>query len=79
MRELEALEPMSFSLIAERRRNAPRGAAGGGDGSPGVDTLDGQPLAGKASGELLAGSRLRIETPGGGGYGGAQADEGRIL
>ena len=79
VRELEALEPMSFSLIAERRRHAPRGAAGGGDGAPGADTLDGQRLPGKASGELAAGSRLRIATPGGGGYGGAQADEGRIL
>jgi len=41
VRELEALEPMSFSLIAERRRHAPRGAAGGADGAPGADTLDG--------------------------------------
>ena len=79
VRELEALEPMSFSLIAERRRHAPRGAAGGADGAPGVDSLDGQLLPGKATGELAPGSRLRIETPGGGGYGGAQADEGRIL
>ena len=78
VRELEALEPMSFSLIAERRRHAPRGAAGGGDGAPGVDTLDGRPLPGKVSGELAPGARLRIETPGGGGYGGAQADEARI-
>jgi N-methylhydantoinase B len=79
VRELEALEPMSFSLIAERRRHAPRGAAGGGNGAPGADSLDGQRLPGKVSGELAAGSRLRIETPGGGGYGRAQADGGRIL
>jgi N-methylhydantoinase B len=69
VRELEALEPMSFSLIAERRRHAPRGAAGGADGAPGADTLDGCPLAAKTTGTLAAGSRLRIETPGGGGYG----------
>ena len=79
VRELEALEPMSFSLIAERRRHAPRGAAGGGDGAPGADRLDGRRIPGKASGELAAGSRLRIETPGGGGHGGAQADGDRIL
>jgi len=79
VRELEALEPMSFSLIAERRRHAPRGAAGGGDGATGADTLDGRPLPGKASGELAPGARLRIETPGGGGYGNAHGEAGRIV
>jgi N-methylhydantoinase B len=69
VRELEALEPMSFSLIAERRRHAPRGSADGDDGARGVDTLDGKPLPGKAIGDLLTGQRLRIETPGGGGQG----------
>jgi N-methylhydantoinase B len=69
VRELEALEPMEFSLIAERRRHPPRGAAGGGDGARGRDTLDGEPLPAKATGTLRTGSRLRIETPGGGGHG----------
>ncbi len=69
VRELQALREMSFSLIAERRRHAPRGAAGGGDGQPGRDLLDGRPLPGKAGGRLAAGQRLRIETPGGGGFG----------
>jgi N-methylhydantoinase B len=68
VRELEAREDMSFSLIAERRRHGPRGAAGGGDGVPGRDTLDGRPLPGKVAGTLVPGSRLRIETPGGGGF-----------
>jgi N-methylhydantoinase B/oxoprolinase/acetone carboxylase alpha subunit len=69
VREIEALEPMSFSLIAERRRHAARGSAGGDDGARGVDTLDDQPLSGKAVGDLASGQRLRIETPGGGGHG----------
>jgi N-methylhydantoinase B len=69
VRELEAREEMSFSLIAERRRHGPHGAAGGGDGAPGRDTLDGRPLPGKAAGSLAPGARLRIETPGGGGFG----------
>ena len=69
VREIEALEPMAFSLIAERRRHAPRGAGGGRDGACGRDTLDGELLAGKATGAIAAGSRLRIETPGGGGFG----------
>jgi N-methylhydantoinase B len=66
VRELEALAPMRFSLIAERRRHPPRGR-GGADGAPGRDTLNGQPLPGKTEGDLQPGDRLRIETPGGGG------------
>jgi N-methylhydantoinase B len=73
VREIEALEPMQFSLIGERRRHPPRGASGGADGASGRDTLDGEPLDGKSTGRMRAGSRLRIETPGGGGYGGGRA------
>ena len=71
IREIEALAPMRFSLITERRRWAPRGRAGGGDGLPGRNLLNGRELAAKAEGELEAGDVLRIETPGGGGYGDA--------
>jgi N-methylhydantoinase B len=69
VRELEALEPMRYSLLTERRRHAPPGAAGGEPGAPGRNLLDGEELEPKASGELREGQRLRIETPGGGGYG----------
>jgi N-methylhydantoinase B len=69
VRELEALSEMSYSLIAERRRHRPRGAQGGGPGMAGRDLLDGQPLPGKGTGTLRPGQRLRIETPGGGGFG----------
>ncbi len=69
VRELEALAPMSFTLITERRRHAPRGREGGADGKPGHNLLNGEPLPSKAAGELRPGDRLRIETPGGGGYG----------
>ena len=69
MRELEALAPMAYTLIAERRLRRPRGHDGGEDGSPGRDSLNGEPIAGKSSGRLAPGDRLRIETPGGGGYG----------
>jgi N-methylhydantoinase B len=71
VRELEALREMTFSLIAERRRHAPRGAQGGRPGACGRDTLDGRLLAGKQTGTIHAGQRLRIETPGGGGFGDA--------
>ena len=69
VRELEALQKMAFSLIGERRRHAPRGACGGAPGATGRDLLDGRPLPGKVTGTLQSGQRLRIETPGGGGYG----------
>jgi N-methylhydantoinase B len=72
VRELEALREMTFSLIAERRRHPPRGAHGGRPGACGRDTLDGVPLPGKVTGTLHPGQRLRIETPGGGGFGDAR-------
>jgi N-methylhydantoinase B len=69
VRELEALEPLHYSLITERRRHAPAGAAGGEPGAAGRNLLDGAELPAKSSGTLLPGQRLRVETPGGGGYG----------
>ncbi len=68
-REVEALEPMEYSLITERRRHAPRGAAGGRDGAPGRNSLNGDQLPPKIAGRLQPGDRLRIDTPGGGGHG----------
>ncbi|MFZ0041646.1 MAG: hydantoinase B/oxoprolinase family protein [Solirubrobacteraceae bacterium] len=69
VREIEALAPLRYSLITERRRHAPPGAQGGEDGVPGRNLLDGSELDPKSIGELEPGQRLRIETPGGGGYG----------
>jgi N-methylhydantoinase B len=69
VRELEALAPMTFSLITERRRHAPAGVQGGSPGAPGRNLHDGVELGSKATGTLTAGERLRIETPGGGGHG----------
>ncbi len=69
VREIEALEPMQYSLIAERRRHAPRGADGGDDGQPGRDLAAGKPIPCKSTGALAPGQTIRIETPGGGGRG----------
>ena len=69
VREIEALAPLHYSLITERRRHAPPGAHGGADGARGRNLLDGSELESKSIGELEPGQRLRIETPGGGGYG----------
>jgi N-methylhydantoinase B len=69
VREIEALAPLHYSLITERRRHAPPGADGGEPGEPGRNLLDGEELPPKSIGELTPGQRLRIETPGGGGFG----------
>jgi N-methylhydantoinase B len=69
VRELEALEPMDYSLMTERRRHAPPGADGGAPGARGRNLLNGEQLGAKAAGSLRAGDTLRIETPGGGGHG----------
>jgi N-methylhydantoinase B len=74
VREVEARTAMEYSLLTERRRIAPRGAAGGEPGEAGRNWIrrrDGrlEELPSKAQGPLGAGEVVRIETPGGGGYG----------
>jgi N-methylhydantoinase B len=71
VRELEALAPMRFTLLTERRRHVPRGRDGGADGLPGKNLLDIRHTPSKSEGDLAPGNRLRIETPGGGGHGAA--------
>ncbi len=67
VREYEALAPLRYSLLTERRRHPPPGADGGEPGATGRNLLDGEELPPKAAGRLQPGQRLRIETPGGGG------------
>ncbi len=69
IRELRVLEPCRLSLLTQRRELAPRGAAGGADGLPGRNILNGEELPAFATVDLEPGDLLRIETPGGGGYG----------
>jgi N-methylhydantoinase B len=72
-REIRALAPMEFSLLAERRKTRPYGLLGGEPGVPGEDLLirDGEkiPLPAKGRVKLKPGDLVRICTPGGGGYG----------
>ena len=70
IREIETLVPSRMSLLCDRRKRGPYGLFGGNDGSPGLNLLNGkQKLPSKGSHELKAGDRIRIETPGGGGWG----------
>ncbi len=69
VRELRILEACRLSLLTQRRELAPRGARGGADGMPGRSYLNGVELPAIASLDLQQGDLLRIETPGGGGWG----------
>ena len=75
-RELEVLEPVTVSLICERREVAPHGRAGGGDGAvgenwllPGGDEAQARRLPGKCTLQLETGDVIRMLTPGGAGWG----------
>ncbi len=73
VREYEALTETEVTVLSDRRIGAPYGAEGGAAGRSGRNTLirDGVEtvLPGKVRLTLARGDRLRIETPGGGGYG----------
>jgi N-methylhydantoinase B len=56
----------TVSLLTERRRHAPPGAAGGRDGATGRNLINGEPTPPKTTREVEAGTTVRIETPGGG-------------
>lgn len=74
VREVECLVEANVSLLAERRTIAPWGLAGGEPGARGADFIvvdmgRRKRLAGKTNVRLQAGARIRVETPGGGGWG----------
>jgi N-methylhydantoinase B len=73
IREFEALTEMQAALLSDRRKKGPYGLAGGKDGKPGKAELNAgkhkQILASKGAWHLKKGATLRIETPGGGGWG----------
>ena len=73
VREIEMLAPARMSLLADRRKRGPYGLSGGDDGKPGSAAIihngRARKIDSKGSWELEAGDRVRIETPGGGGFG----------
>ena len=73
VRELEFLEDAEVTMLADRRQRGPWGLAGGLDGKPGLNAVVRQgaveALPGKVRLEFAAGDTLRIESPGGGGWG----------
>jgi N-methylhydantoinase B len=73
IREIETLAPARMSLLSDRRKHQPYALAGGDDGSSGAGRIvrkgKSEVIGSKGSWELAAGDRVRIETPGGGGWG----------
>ena len=69
IREIELLRPMTVSILSERRDRRPFGLAGGEPGAAGRNHHNARTLAGKAHFRATTGDRIRIETPGGGGFG----------
>jgi N-methylhydantoinase B/oxoprolinase/acetone carboxylase alpha subunit len=74
IREYEVLTQTSATILTDRRVGQPYGTQGGSPGASGRNSIiraDGttEILPAKARVELQAGDRLRIETPGGGGFG----------
>jgi N-methylhydantoinase B/oxoprolinase/acetone carboxylase alpha subunit len=73
VREYEMLTSTRVTVLSDRRTGAPYGVRGGRPGGVGRNTLirngRSRTLPGKIELELEPGDRLRIETPGGGGYG----------
>jgi N-methylhydantoinase B len=74
VREIEVLTDCEVTLLSDRHEHGPWGLAGGSDGARGTasvarldDSVDAMP--GKFSTRLRKGERIRIETPGGGGWG----------
>ena len=63
-----------MALLADRRKRAPYGLNGGGDGERGrayIIRRDGkkEKLTAKGNWQMAAGDRVRVETPSGGGFG----------
>lgn len=85
VREVQLLSDAEVTLLADRRSRGPYGLDGGEDGAAGRTEIihnsgARDELAGKCSVRLKKDDRIRIESPGGGGWGKAQkltADERR--
>ncbi len=73
VREIEALARCEVTVLSERRARGPWGLSGGQPGGPGLNELirDGQtePMPDKFHATLEPGQRIRVTTPGGGGWG----------
>jgi len=80
VREIEVLADCEVTVLADRQTRGPWGLAGGRDGAMGKTYIirqsgQAEPVPGKSSAYLRKGERIRVETPGGGGWGLAQNND----
>jgi N-methylhydantoinase B len=68
-RDIQALAPTAFSVLADRQRNPPYGLAGGEPGATGEVRLNGEQIPAKSAHDLDPGDVVSLRTPGGGGHG----------
>jgi N-methylhydantoinase B len=73
IREIETLAPARMSLLSDRRRSRPYGLHGGGEGAAGKASIirkgKAKQVDSKGTWDVESGDGVRIETPGGGGFG----------
>jgi N-methylhydantoinase B len=74
VREIEVLTDAEVTILADRRKTAPYGLNGGESGKPGRSVVirengTREEVPGKTGVRLRPGERVRIESPGGGGWG----------
>ena len=69
VREFQFLQPGKVSILSDRRRHPPKGLNQGQAGAPGQNFHNNEVIGGKVCLRVNEGDRIRIETPGGGGYG----------
>ena len=78
VRKLRFNEPMTVTTLSSHRETSPHGAADGGAGAKGENSvvrLDGtiEPMEGNDVAQMNAGDVYILKSPGGGGYGKAQS------
>ena len=74
VREVELLTDSEVTVLSDRRKRGPYGLNGGDEGQPGKTTvihpdISRHQLGGKTSVRLKKGDRVRVESPGAGGWG----------
>jgi N-methylhydantoinase B len=73
VRDIEVLSDSEVTILADRRKTTPYGLNGGDSGQPGktiaIRGAKAETLSGKTSIRLKKGDRIRVESPGGGGWG----------
>ncbi len=69
IREIEFLTPCEVTVLSDRRERGPYGLRGGGAGAAGGNKLNNKAIPAKTNFQAASGDVLRIETPGGGGWG----------